>query len=275
MSKKKIVVLVSGMDSLLALKLTELEYQNEEIIPVWYDLGLPFSEAEYAALPERIQRRDFKGYGNILPKRDVEGVDLFPFMYEGILYDVMRHYQADKIVMGVLMTDSALFEDNTLGWAYEFNERFERDILSFPLAEKGYGKIDVIKRAKSLAMNLGELTRSHTCRSKLHGEFGCGSCFSCMRKKGAYHALGMTTQIPSPFETPSIRLVAMLQEYCDAFDSVTLDGNKLDFMNEFIPYLEEETGIANDVHRLKKHVEKHYIRNSGVIKAKLEAYDAE
>ncbi|MET2951220.1 7-cyano-7-deazaguanine synthase [Vibrio owensii] len=268
--REKIVVLTSGMDSYVALKMTQFENPQSLVIPVWYDLGLPFSEAERKTLPDYVKIRDFKGYVDMLPKFEVDGVFIFPSLYEGILYDVMRKYQPDRIVMGVIATDSSMYEDNTLAWMEEFNRRMGRDLLDFPLSRKGLTKKDVIQKGIDIGIDIGVITRLHTCRSRLDTPNGCGSCFSCMRKRSAMMQLGYHSPIPSPLELPSIRIAEIMTQYAQNYRDGKVTAEELEYMEEIIPMLERETGISDDIFKLEKHIRNLVNKDGHKIKELLE-----
>ncbi|MEO9497569.1 MAG: 7-cyano-7-deazaguanine synthase [Vibrio splendidus] len=244
----KIVVLTSGMDSLFLLDKVRSEHRGAEVIPVWYDLGMKFSACERAHLPEFVESQDMSNYSRILDSYAIDGVDHFSFLYEGMILHALRTYHPDKIMMGVVATDLG-YQDNTLEWVADFNAKMGRDVLSYPFLELGWGKKEILQWALNKGLSVGSAAAAHCCRSNLALVGGCGSCWSCLRKRGVFKSFGLETPIPSFLERPSKRVIEALIEckYNLSFGhGMTMEEDML--LAEYMPSLIEDLGLKDVGH---------------------------
>ena len=270
---KKVVVLVSGMDSMVALQKARTDFPNDEVIGVYYNMGQPFSKAEMSKLPKDIVIRPFEGYLEMLPSEEVDGYIYYPDLFEGILYDAIRTYRPDILWLGVLHTDSRYFPDNGLPWVDRFNDKFPRTNIDYPLARMGLGKKQVIEYGLSLGLKARTLIKMHHCRSKFYGKHGCGSCFSCMRKKSTFEEMGYKTRIPTPKEMPTSLLDYQVANYADNEMRGVTTAAQFAYMEEILPLLEKEYGVKNNIVGLAKAVNKDYLSKKHVVGKLMEDYD--
>lgn len=270
---KRIVVMISGMDSIVAFKKAQLEFPDDDVIGVYFDLGTFFSKAEKQALPLGIVVHEFRGYLENLSQSEIQGYRFYSSMFEGMIYDAIRVYQPDVLWLGVLKTDGASFDDNKLDWAEQINNRFPRVTIDYPLSRMNLGKKEVIEYGLSIGIDAQDMIDMWHCRSRFHGEYGCGSCYSCMRKKAMFESLGFDTKIPPPNKMPTRLIVNEIASYADDCMNGVLSGERFDFMEEVMPLLEKTYGVKDDVLALSKEVRRNYEERKHVVEDLMELVD--
>lgn len=267
---KRVIVLVSGMDSLVAFRKAQLEYPNDEVVGVYFDLGTFFSKKEKSALPFGVHVHSFRGYLEHLVQDEIQGFRFYEYMFEGMIYDVIRSYHPDVLWLGVLFTDGVSFKDNRLDWIEKIDARFPKVDIDYPLSRLKLGKKEVIEYGISIGIEAQEMLDMWHCRSRFHGDYGCGSCYSCMRKKAMFEELGYPTQIPSPNVMPTLLLANEIADYANAHLNGTVDGDKFEFMQEVMPLLEKTYGVKDDVFALNEAIQANYEEKKHIIEDLME-----
>lgn len=188
----KSVILVSGMDSIVLLETLKREGLNP--LPVYFKLGIPSEGLEIKNLPNGTVVHNFPEEFNFSDLSHEEGVVLDLLGRSTIMYLLLaKKYRPDVIYAGTLVRDSCYSEANNTsryGLSCILSNMLEKNVsVSWPFVDKGYSKVDVIKKALSYEMDLDKLV---SC----HGSAPCGTCFKCVERVMACLDLG----VPNDFD---------------------------------------------------------------------------
>lgn len=191
----RIVCLINGGDGLAAYHMTIFNHPNDEVFPVHYELGLPFSQKLSESLPDYVHRIPMPHYATLIKRDYVDGSFNHNRTLLPLIWNAYMKYRADKIVMG--MTTSDISPESNLDWVDEFNDQIETKVLSYPYVERGWTKRQIYQDAIQYGC-LTQVLAAFTCRSKDPQLYGCGSCHQCLRKRSALIKMGRASNIPKP-----------------------------------------------------------------------------
>jgi 7-cyano-7-deazaguanine synthase in queuosine biosynthesis len=198
---KRIVILYSGgLDSLIMRHWAKVHEPDAEIILAHFDIGQPYSEKEFKALPAEVDIRkvdwlrseaDLKGKGNTTGNIYIPGRNMTLASLAASIY------VPDEIWMGALKgemhdkaTDKNLEFRNRANYAFKYVfSPFEKLCrVSFPLGEAGLTKLSATKWYLDNGGSIDAIVKSSSC---LSGEPGnCGLCHVCVRRWGIAYQLG-------------------------------------------------------------------------------------
>lgn len=215
----RIAILYSGgLDSRIMQHMAEIERPNEYTKCVWFDIGQPYNEKEFNALPdfvekrklEWLQRLDSDGQwmpnkGNdtgIKGKGNETGQIYIPGRNAVLITQIACLTLADEVWLGALLGET---HDKATDKNDTFREKIQ-DMLSYvlapfregkppvkvryPLAEAGFNKLTSVKWAIDTGLSISEVLKTSSC---LSGEPGnCGKCVVCFRRWGIFTQLGFS-----------------------------------------------------------------------------------
>ncbi|QQX80866.1 7-cyano-7-deazaguanine synthase [Shewanella sp. KX20019] len=183
----KIVVLLSGIDSLIAKKKIEIDYPDAEIVSVYYDYGQPFKDNDLASLPDDVEVRKF---------------DLAPDLYPGGVSDVngrnmaaitlsCQWYQPDMIVCGFLYDEQGSYKDDDIIFCNLMGRILQRIYnkpikVTSPFFEMRATKSEAIEWALCNGFTIDDLTRTVSCMFVEEVGHQCGTCFKCFTRYMAF-----------------------------------------------------------------------------------------
>lgn len=255
----RILVLVNGSDSIVALGHAVKNYPDDDVIGIWYDLGFPYSKERGLSLPDFVVKHPMTHYAKSMKTTEVGDIVQADLPYEPMIWDCIVRHRADKVILGVIKTDRQI-EQNTQGWVDKFNKKFDTDIVQYPLLEMGLDKVEVLQYG--MKMKVGkEMLSSMPCIGPKHGRFGCGGCIPCIRKRSAMLTLGRLPNVPKPIENLSGDTVGIMLDYQSYLLSGHLIPNLKEMVAEIMPALVEAYEEEDPI-KLEKKIRKQFRKNN-------------
>lgn len=224
----RIIVLVNGSDSLVALAHTIKNHPKDEVVPIWYDLGFPYSQKRGKSLPASVAKHSLPNYCRDMKINKVGEVAYANYPYEPMIWDAISRHRADKVVLGVTSTDLQL-EQNTKGWVTSFNNKMNREIVEYPLLDMGLSKTEVMKYGLEM-ISANELLYSSPCIHLTVKEHSCGGCLPCIAKRSAILKNGRISDIPKPIENLTSTVVGLFHDY----NNFLIDGQSYEELQSMI-----------------------------------------
>ena len=194
---KNIVILYSGgLDSLMMEKFAKLYYPDAKITGLFFDHGQDSVARELRYLPDWVKVKTIDWLGDEIKPRSKKSDPFAGAIYipgRNLVFCVLAasYYQPDEIWLGTLADENNenatdkndIFIEKTEDVInYVLSPFVENIQIRFPLAERGWSKIDALK----FLLNSGSLTRKDILKTTscwFHiVDKPCGQCKQCLKR---------------------------------------------------------------------------------------------
>lgn len=214
-----ITILYSGgLDSRIMYHMAQVLRPEDNIRCIWFDIGQPYNEKEFRALPSFVEVRKLEwlrsldsngqwidspeGELGIKGKGNETGQIYIPGRNAVLITQAACLTLADEVWLGALLGE---VHDKATDKNYTFREKIQ-DLLSYtlspfregkpsikvryPLAEFGLNKLTSVKWALDNNLPKEDILKTSSCLSAEPGN--CGHCVVCFRRWGIFKQLGFS-----------------------------------------------------------------------------------
>ena len=213
---KKIAILYSGgFDSFFMGKLAANEYQDSEIIKLFYDIGQPYLKQELKRLPKDVivRKIDWSDLSAGIDKNGSQNGNIFiPGRNAVLAVTALSQTLANEVWLGVVEgedTDSSTdkntkFRELANGlMEYVLSPFLEHCQVVFPLLERKQNKASMVATLlKNRWATEEEILATFSCHFPDSSELHCGTCNGCFRRFLAFEGNNIDTahqwRVPPP-----------------------------------------------------------------------------